>query len=128
MKKQLIPLLAAIMLCITSCEDEITFTELGCELQSVEHSLDADTIRVTYKLEGEGDFKVVSWTYITPEGEVTIQLPEVPAEQHFTFTGQAKMRAKASVKVNEGYVKVSYKAITTDSTYVGIDQCEQQIN
>lgn len=113
---------------LPSCEDEVVVEDLSCSLQTIQHDIDSDTIVVTYKIEGEGNYKVSSWTYQGVEGEVTLQDPVIPSEVTLNFFGNALPRAKAVVTVVEGAVKVSFSAEAADSTYVGIDQCQQQIN
>ncbi len=113
---------------LPSCEDEVVVEDLSCSLQTIQHDIDSDTIVVTYKIEGEGNYKVSSWTYQGVQGEVTLQNPVIPSEVTLSFFGNALPRSKAAVTVVEGAVKVSFSAEAADSTYVGIDQCQQQIN
>lgn len=114
--------------CLASCEDPVVIEPLGCQLQSIQRQLTSDSITVVYKLEKSGDVTINAWSYISPSGETTINNPDSPAEVSFVFYGQANPQVKAGVVVNEGFVKVSYTAKTTDSTYTGIDQCIQEIN
>ncbi len=114
--------------CLASCEDPVVIEPLGCQLQSIQRQLTSDSITVVYKLEKSGDATINAWSYITPTGETTINNPDSPAEVSFVFYGQANPQVKAGVVVNEGFVKVSFTAKTTDSTYTGIDQCIQEIN
>lgn len=114
---------------LSSCHDEIAVTDLSCELQSIQHQITADSIRVDYRLEGTGIYQVSYWSYISPSGEeVVVNNPEVPSNITLHFTGQASPMVKAAVKVSDGSVKVSYKAWVDTTAYVGIDQCIQQIN
>lgn len=113
---------------LASCEDPVVIDPLGCQLQSIQRQLTSDSITVVYKLEASGDVVINAWSYITPAGETTINNPHSPSEADFVFYGSANPQVKASVVVNEGFVKVSYTAKTTDSTFTGIDQCIQEIN
>jgi hypothetical protein len=111
-----------------SCEDEIVIKDLSCSLQTIQHDIDNDTITVTYKIEGQGNFSVSSWSYQGLTGEITVLNPAIPAEVTLIFFGKALPKARAEAKVIEGAVKISYTAAAADSTYLGIDQCQQQIN
>ncbi len=115
-----------VALLVLGCSKSSDISDLSCQLQTNKTVVEVNSIDVTYSLEAEGDYKVVSFYYYDESGKVVLQNPEVPYEFTVTLTDQKTIEAGAQGSVKNGSIKVSYKATSDTAVYQGLDQCEQQ--
>jgi outer membrane biogenesis lipoprotein LolB len=116
----------SIIMILAACGKEAEVPEWSCDLKTFENTVNQDQLQVVYKLEANGDYTLASWFYYSENGRIEVTNPLVPSEITVTLSAQQKMQAGAIGKVINGRIKVGYKAITADTTYIGVDQCVQE--
>lgn len=119
--------ITSIIFVFSACEKPAVIENYTCNLQTISKTFVQPEIEVIYKLEAKGTANVTSWYYWGVAGKVEINNPTVPSEVKLILSTQKKMQAGAIGNISEGSIKVSFKAVSADSSYTGIDQCEQKL-
>lgn len=114
-------------LLLFSCTKKEKVEQLQCQLEAVGEKINNDNISIIYTIEGEGSYEIESWIFLAPEGEIKTHPLKLPISDTVSFTGQIVPKTTAKVRVNDGWVRISFKAQAGESVFSGSDKCEQHI-
>lgn len=111
-----------------SCSEEKVLSPIECHIQTFGRISPRETMTVTYELRSSGESQVSQWFYYGPEGRMVIDRPLLPAIMTVTLSLNDSICAGAIGSVMRGSLRVSYRAVSSDTLIEASDLCIQSLN
>ncbi|MCK9421544.1 MAG: hypothetical protein M0Q38_03000 [Bacteroidales bacterium] len=126
MKKLLLScvFLSIVLFSLPGCKKD---KEITCNLSASVNQPPVE-MNVKYSATQTGDGAIVSLSYVTITGTVTIENPQLPWTITVPVLTSTNVTMTATGNVKNGSLKISYQGINGGSTISGSDYCEQQTN
>lgn len=118
-------LVSVLLLVSASCNKAREADPLGCNLNTAAAVFEEDSISVTYNLAAGGNATLSLFYYFDESGKVEVSNPEFPQTITVQLSSQKTMQAGARGTVKNGFIAVSYEAVSDSTVYSGSDRCEQ---